>query len=59
MDYRLNSIVEMKKKHACGANDWKVIRLGADIKIECRNCHRVLLLTREKFNKSLKKILDY
>ncbi|WP_143788103.1 DUF951 family protein, partial [Oenococcus oeni] len=26
MDYQLNTIVEMKKPHACGNNSWKVVR---------------------------------
>ncbi|WP_143787178.1 DUF951 domain-containing protein, partial [Oenococcus oeni] len=30
MDYQLNTIVEMKKPHACGNNSWKVVRMGAD-----------------------------
>ena len=33
--FGLNDIVEMKKQHPCGTNRWQVIRLGADIKINC------------------------
>ena len=28
-------IVEMKKQHPCGKQNFEVIRLGADIKIKC------------------------
>ena len=35
--YELNDILELKKPHPCAAKStkWKVLRLGADIKIEC------------------------
>ena len=49
--------VVMKKGHPCGANLWEVIRLGADIKIKCLNCGRVVMIPRVEFNKKLKKIV--
>ncbi|MDN6900088.1 DUF951 domain-containing protein [Oenococcus sicerae] len=57
MNYQLNTIVEMKKPHACGTNAWQIIRMGADIKIECTNCHRVVMMTRQDFEKRLNKII--
>ena len=33
-DYKLGSIVIMKKQHPCGTNKWEIIRVGADIKIK-------------------------
>ena len=33
MDYKLNDIVTMKKEHPCGNNEFKIVRVGADIKI--------------------------
>ena len=56
-DYTLGSIVEMKKGHPCGANEWEIIRIGADIKIKCVNCGRVVMIPRIEFNKKIKKIL--
>ena len=34
-EYGLNDVVEMKKPHPCGTNAWKIIRMGADIRIKC------------------------
>ena len=34
-NYKLGSIVMMKKDHPCGTNKWEVVRMGADIKIKC------------------------
>ncbi len=59
LDYKLNSIVMMKKQHPCGSNEWQIVRVGADIKIKCLNCGRSIMLPRIEFNKKVKKILNY
>ena len=58
-EYKLGSIVAMKKGHPCGTNEWEINRLGADIKIKCVNCGRFVMLPRIEFNKKLKRILNY
>ena len=58
MDYKLGSIVIMRKQHPCGANEWEIIRMGADIKIKCLNCGRSIMLPRIEFNRKLKKVVD-
>ena len=58
-EYKLGSIVTMKKNHPCGTNEWEVVRLGADIKIKCIICGRFIMLPRIDFNKKLKKIIKY
>ncbi len=57
-NYKLGSIVVMKKQHPCGTNEWEVVRVGADIKIKCRNCNRTVLIPRVEFNKKLKKVIE-
>ncbi len=56
-EYALGTLVIMKKGHPCGNNEWEIIRLGADIKIKCTKCGRVVMLPRVEFNKKLKKIV--
>jgi len=56
-EYVLGNIVEMKKGHPCGANEWEITRIGADIKIKCVNCGRIVMIPRIEFNKKIKKIL--
>lgn len=59
MDYNLDDIVEMKKEHPCKkSKQWKIIRMGADIRIKCLGCGASVLLPRTKFEKSLKKIVE-
>ena len=57
MEYKLNDIVVMKKTHPCGSSDFKIIRLGADIKIKCLKCEHVIMLPRIDFNKKIKKVI--
>lgn len=47
--------VQMKKPHACGCDVWEVLFAGADVRLKCRDCGRVVLLDRVKFNSKLKK----
>ncbi|MCF6410722.1 DUF951 domain-containing protein [Pseudalkalibacillus salsuginis] len=56
-EFELHDIVEMKKPHPCGENRWKVIRLGADIRIKCMGCEHSVLLPRREFVRKLKKVL--
>lgn len=56
--YTIGTKVIMKKTHPCGGNIWEVIRLGADIKIKCCTCGRLVMLPRIEFNKKIKKIIE-
>lgn len=58
-EYKEGSIVIMKKDHPCGTNEWEVARVGADIKIKCIKCNRIIMLPRIDFNKKLKKIKQF
>lgn len=56
-EFYVGDIVEMKKVHPCGSKEWELIRVGADIKIKCLGCERIVMLPRSKFEKSVKKII--
>ena len=56
--YDKGDIVMMKKAHPCGTNRWKITRVGADIKIECQGCGHIVMMTRQKFDKGVKKVLE-
>lgn len=55
--FYLGDVVQMKKQHPCGSSNWEVIRLGADIKIKCIGCERIVMIPRSKFQKGVKKII--
>ena len=56
-DLNLEDIIRLSKPHPCGSFDWKVVRLGADIGLECTKCGRRVLLTRRELARRLKLIL--
>lgn len=49
-------VLTMKKIHPCGSREFKVLRVGSDIKISCVGCSRELIIPREKLEKSVKGI---
>ncbi|WP_073021257.1 MULTISPECIES: DUF951 domain-containing protein [Clostridium] len=57
-EFNLGDVVLMKKQHPCGSSEWEIIRLGADIKIKCVGCGRLVMLPRNKFQKGVKKIVN-
>jgi hypothetical protein len=57
VDYGLHDIVRMKKPHACGENQWEVIRLGMDIRIKCQKCDHSVLLPRTRFDRLVRKVI--
>lgn len=54
--FKLGDIVRMKKQHPCGSYNWEVTRMGADIKIKCEGCQRVVMLPRMEFEKRMVRV---
>lgn len=57
--YELYDEVEMKKPHPCfrRSKRFQIVRVGADIKIICLGCGACLMIDRDKFNHSIRKIV--
>lgn len=55
MEYQIGEKVITKKKHPCGGDLWEIVRVGADFKIKCVTCGRVVMLTNEQFNRAVKR----
>ena len=59
-NYGLNDIVEMKKEHPCKkSKEWKIIRMGADIKVKCLGCGAAVMFTRSELEKKIKKVIEH
>ena len=56
-NFDIGDVVQMKKQHPCGTDKWEIIRVGADIKIKCTGCGRLVMLPRSKFEKDMKKVV--
>jgi len=57
-EIRLGDKVKMRKAHPCGSEEWSVIRIGADIKIKCLGCGRIVMMDRAEFIKRRKKVVQ-
>ena len=53
MVYSIGDKVITKKKHPCGNDVWTIVRVGADYKIRCDKCGRVVMLSSSEFLKSV------
>lgn len=57
-NYDVGNLVVLKKGHPCGENLWEIMKLGADIRLKCTKCGRIVLIPRIDFNKKLKKVIE-
>ena len=46
--------VVLRKTHPCGGREWKVVRIGADIGLECLTCGHKIFLTRSELARRIK-----
>jgi len=57
--YPVGTNIETKKQHPCGCKEWQVIRAGADYKIKCSGCGRIVMLSYEDLKKRVKRVIDH
>jgi len=56
-EYAVGDIIETKKSHPCGSREWQIIRTGADYKIKCLGCSRIVMLPYPDFIRRVKRII--
>ena len=54
MDIQIGDVLTLKKKHPCGANTWRTLRVGADFKLKCLGCGHEIMAPRGKIEKNVK-----
>ncbi|MFM2031956.1 MAG: hypothetical protein RLZZ297_721 [Chloroflexota bacterium] len=57
-EVQLDLVVALRKPHACGTNQWRVVRLGADIGVRCEHCRHRVLLPRSAFERAVTTIIS-
>jgi len=55
--FSVGECVRLKKPHACGGTDWKILRIGADLRLECLTCGHVIMLPRPEVFRRVKDII--
>ncbi len=51
MEYVLDQIIKTKKQHVCGSKEWRILRVGVDIRLKCMGCGREIIMLRHELNK--------
>jgi hypothetical protein len=54
----LGDVVRLRRRHPCGATDWLVDRLGADIGLRCQGCQRHVMIERRVLERRLVSFLS-
>ena len=52
--YAVGDLVQVKKPHPCGSKIWEILQLGADVRLKCQGCGRMVMVPRVKFNRMAK-----
>ena len=54
LNYGKQEVIKMKKKHPCGANEWKLLRVGMDFRLQCMKCGREVMVPRKLVEKNFR-----
>ena len=57
LQLKIHDILELKKAHPCGSQEWLVLRIGMDFKMRCQGCGHEVMLPRSKVEKSIRKLI--
>ena len=55
--FKSGDIIELKKPHPCGSKQFKVLRVGSEMRVICLGCSRDMTIDRLKLEKATKKII--
>ncbi len=53
----IDDILQLRKRHPCGGDLWRIIGLGVDVRLECLSCGRVISIDREEIDRKIKRII--
>ena len=52
MVYEVGDIVKLKKPHPCGSQEWEILRVCADFRLNCMGCCHMVMITRRLVDKN-------
>jgi hypothetical protein len=56
-ELHIGDTLRLRKPHPCGSFEWVVVRVGADIGLECLKCQRRVLLPRRQLSRRIKAVV--
>ncbi len=57
--FKLGDVVELKKPHPCGSKQFKILRVGSEMRVVCQGCGRDMNIDRIKLEKATKKLISF
>ncbi len=49
--------LQLKKNHPCGGNVFRVLRVGAEVRVVCETCGRDMTVDRLKLEKAVRRVV--
>ena len=53
----LGDVVQLRKPHPCGGDRWRVLRVGADLRLKCLRCSRTVLVPRADIEPRIRRVI--
>ena len=54
MKLYVGDIVQTRKAHPCGGNQWEIMRVGMDFRLKCQGCEHQVMLSRKLVEKNFR-----
>lgn len=58
MNLEIGDVIVLKKPHPCGANAWKILRVGMDFRLECQGCSHQVMVPRKLVEKNFRRKIE-
>lgn len=55
MLYQTGGKIIARKPHACGGDEWQIVRTGADVKLKCLKCGKCVFFSVDDIAKMTKR----
>jgi hypothetical protein len=52
----LGDELQLRKPHPCGSDRWRVLRVGADLRLQCVGCGRLILVPRSRIERRVRRL---
>lgn len=58
LKFEVGDIIELKKPHPCGNKQFKILRVGGEMRILCLGCDHDMTIDRIKLEKATKRFIS-
>ena len=56
--FKLGDEIELKKPHPCGGKNFRILRVGGEMRVVCLTCGRDMNIDRIKLERATKRIIS-